>query len=163
MKLTKGFQHLGISTDYRLQAIQGAREAQDRLKTVSPLELEVIYTTDAGTQHALDMACKLAEDLTARIRLVYVYTVPYALPLNAPAVPLAFLVGKLGRLAANFPNPVSVHIFLCRDRLETLQRVLKSRSIVVVGGARRGWLSSEQRLARKLRKSRHEVIFVPSR
>jgi len=53
----------------------------------------------------------------------------------------------------------SVHIYLCRDRFETLASVLSPRSIVVLGGRKRWWPTREKSLASKLRKAGHEVVF----
>jgi hypothetical protein len=56
----------------------------------------------------------------------------------------------------------AVHHYLCRDRRSVLTAVLKPRSIVFIGGAKRWWPTPEMRLARKLSRSGHEVIFVPA-
>jgi len=44
--------------------------------------------------------------------------------------------------------------------VETLKAVLSQRSLVVVGGHKRWWPTPEKRLARKLRRAGHEVIFT---
>jgi hypothetical protein len=49
---------------------------------------------------------------------------------------------------------------LCRDRVETLRKVLKPHSLVVIGGRRSWWPTPENRLARQLRRSGHEVVFA---
>ena len=51
-------------------------------------------------------------------------------------------------------------IYLCRDRVETLTAVLSPHSLVVIGGRKRWWPTAEKRLARKLRRAGHEVIFT---
>jgi hypothetical protein len=63
-------------------------------------------------------------------------------------------------IASENPVETSVHIYLCRDRLEVLRSVLKPRSLVVLGGPKRWWPTPERRLARKLRQSGHEVILI---
>ena len=47
-----------------------------------------------------------------------------------------------------------------RDPAETLAAVLKPDSVVVLGGRKRWWPTTEERLARKLRRIGHEVIFT---
>jgi hypothetical protein len=62
-------------------------------------------------------------------------------------------------IAIESPVETIVRVFLCRDRLETLSMVLKPHSLVVVGGRGRWWPTAEERLARRLRRAGHEVIF----
>ena len=99
--------------------------------------MEVIYTSDEGTKRALQKEWALAQDLSARVRLVFVYAVPYALPLGRPAVSLPFLQGKLLKLASGFPGEASVHIILCREFLRAVQDTLPPDSLVVLGGRKR--------------------------
>jgi hypothetical protein len=98
--------------------------------------------------------------LSARIALLVPQIVPYPLPLETPPVLLDFSEQRLREIAAGSPVRTGVHIYLCRDRLETLRAVLPPRSIVVVGGAKRWWPGSDKRLARQLRRAGHEVIFT---
>jgi len=53
-----------------------------------------------------------------------------------------------------------VQLYLCRDDMDTLNKILKPHSLVVVGGRTRFWPTQAQRLARRLRKSGHEVILT---
>lgn len=126
-----------------------------------PLAVEVIYTTDEGTKHALRKAWALAKDLGAHVRLVFVYAVPFTLPLGKPAVSLPFLQSKLVKLASDFPGEASVHIFLCREALRALQGVLPQTSLVVLGGRRRWWWPTKgQRMEKRLKKMGHQVVFA---
>jgi hypothetical protein len=137
------------------------RDNQRRLRETKALAVEVIYTTDHGTQCALEKAWALANDLGARVRIIYIYAVPYALPLEKPAVPLPFLQNKLVKLAGDFPGEVSVQIFLCREVFRALKDALPQSSLVVLGGTRRWWLpTKEQQLERRLKKLGHQVIFA---
>jgi hypothetical protein len=127
------------------------------------LAVEVIYTTDEGTKHALRKAWALAQDLGAHVRLVYVYAVPYTLPLGRPAISLPFVQNKLVKLAGDFPGEASVHIFLCREALRALQDALPQTSLVVLGGRRRRWWPTKgQRMESRLKKLGYQVIFEES-
>jgi hypothetical protein len=125
------------------------------------LAVEVIYTTDEGTKHALRKAWALAQDLGAHVRLVFVYAVPYTLSLGKPAVSLPFLQNKLVKLASDFPGNASVHIVLCREALRALQGALPQTSLVILGGRRRWWWPTKgQRMEEWLKKMGHQVIFA---
>jgi hypothetical protein len=138
-------------------------DSQRRPGEPKALAVEVIYTTDEGTQHALRKAWALAQDLGAHVRLVYVYAVPYTLPLGKPAISLPFLQTKLVKLAGDFPGQASAHIFLCREALRALQDVLPRTSLVVLGGRRRWWWPTKgQRIEKRLKKLGHQVIFAES-
>lgn len=126
--------------------------------------MEVIYTTDEGTNHALHRAWVLAQDLGAQVRLVFVHAVPYSLPVAKPAIALRFLQNKLVKLADEFPGQVSVHFYLCREALRALQDALPQSSVVIPGGRRRRWWwpTKGQRMERRLKKLGHRVIFADS-
>jgi len=109
------------------------------------------------------MADELAHKLGAQIRLLVPYEVPYALPLSKPAVPVEFLEGQIRALAGKARLDVAAHIFLCRDKISTLKLLLRPRSCVVVGGKKRWWPTSAQRLAQGLQKDGHQVIFAELR
>lgn len=127
------------------------------------LAVEVVYTTDEGTQYAIRKAWGLARDLGAQVRIVFMCAVPYTLPLAKPAISLPFLQNKLVKLASDFPGEASVHIFLCRETLRALQNALPPGSVVVLGGRRRRWWPTQgQRMERRLQEMGHQVIFADS-
>lgn len=152
-----------VAVPPRIGGLWLAPESQARLGETGPLAVDVIYTTEKGTQRALEKARALAQELRAHIRLVFIYAVPYTLPLTKPAVPLLFLEDKLGKLASGFSGEASVQIFLCRETLQTLEDVLPQASLVVLGGRRRWWPTKAQRLERRLQKLGHQVIFTEAR
>jgi hypothetical protein len=136
-------------------------DGQCRPGKLKALAVEVVYTTDEGTKYALRKAWALAQDLGANVRLVFVYAVPFTLPLGKPAIPLPFLQNKLLKLANDFPGEASVHIFLCREALRALQDALPQTSLVVLGGRRRWWWPTKgQRMERQLERMGHQVIFA---
>jgi len=134
-----------------------AVEAQDE---ETRLGVVVIFTSVEATVEALRRAGALASSLHARITLVVPQVVPYPLPLASPPVLLDFSERRFRVIAEESPVETTVRLYLCRDRMETLSAVLASHSLVVLGGRRRWWPTGEKRLARRLRRAGHEVIFT---
>jgi len=145
-------------------------------ETPAPLEITVLFTGSSSngssskdvryTLEALRKAAQLALGLHAQIRLVVPQVVPYPLPLTSPPVMLEFTERRFRviaaqQAAANQPIDMRVEIYLCRDTDQMLDQALKPKSMVIFGGAKRWWPTAEQRLARRLRRNGHEVIFVP--
>src|SRR5262245_33272614 len=103
----------------------------------SELRVKVVVTTIEETRSALKTACDLSTGLQADIDLVLPEVVPYPLALSRPAVPPAFLLQRLMSLAAEAEMLPSIHVYLCRDRTQTLIEVLAPHSIVVLCSIRR--------------------------
>jgi hypothetical protein len=131
-----------------------AEEAEPRLN------IDVIFTSVRETLAALKRAGELATRLNARITLVVPQVVSYPAPLESPPVLIEFNENRFRVIASESSVETTVRIYLCRDRWEALQLVLKRRSVVVLGGRKRWWPTEERRLARKLRRSGHEVIYT---
>ncbi len=123
-------------------------------------EISVIFTSFDATAAALKMAGTLVKGLSVHINLVVPQVVPYPLPLDAPPVLREFCERRLRDIANESPVDTTVLVYLCRNRLGTLRAVLKRGSIVVIGGCRRWWPTPEESLARKMRRSGHEVVFT---
>jgi hypothetical protein len=131
-----------------------ARESEFRLN------LDVVFTSVEPTLAALKKAGALASRLNGRITLVVPQIVPYPLPLRTPPVLIEFNEKRFRIIAGESPVETTVRIYLCREPLETLAAVLQPHSLVVLGGHRSWWPTAEKRLARKLRRAGHEVIFT---
>ena len=127
------------------------------------LEVCVIITDAPGTRAALYMADGLAQKLGAHIKLLMLYEVPYTLPLTKPAVPVEFLEGQVRNLARNTGLEVAAHVYLCRDKRRALELLLRPSSLIAVGGKKRWWPTSAQKLAHDLQKAGHHVIFAELR
>ena len=172
---------MGIRAHYKIEAhLNSSRSVEFGIKTPSgceqpiigdtsaaadrheELEIFVIYTDNLGTLAALRTADQLTKKLEARLRLLMLHEVPYALPLTRPAVPVGFLEEQLHAWASKIPIDIVAHIYLCRDKCRTVRLILKPRSIVILGGRKRWW-SVEKKLARVLSKDGHHVIFAESR
>lgn len=139
------------------------RDQTSRTSSGAGLCVTVIATTEEGTTAALNAAKWLATDLDARITLLKMEIVPIRLPLYRPPVSLKFTIKQqhsLVRQSGAREDDVDIQIRLCRDCDSGLQRVLRRRALVVIGGKRHWWLSGEERLERVLRRLGHHVIFI---
>ncbi len=123
------------------------------------LNIAVVFTSAAATLAALKEAGTLASSLGARVTLIVPQVVPYPLPLESPPVLLDFNENRFRQIAAESPVETTVQIYLCRDSLTTVMKVLTPSSLVVIGGRRRWWPTRERSLVRRLRKAGHEVVF----
>ena len=127
------------------------------------LRLYVVFTTLEGTKAALQVANGLARDLAAKVTLVVLQIVPYPLPLDRPPVHSKVAEKPLSELASGQGADISVSVYLCRDREETLRQKLPADSVVLIG-TRRRWLDfAERALAGRLRHDGHHVIVVEPR
>jgi hypothetical protein len=126
----------------------------------SGLNVSVVFTSVESALAALRMAGALADRLNGRVTLLVPQVVPYPLPLASPPVLIDWNERRFRRIADGCPVSTSVEVYLCRDRLETLKRILPTGSVVVVGGARRWWPTAETRLAAGLLRAGHAVIFA---
>ena len=127
------------------------------------LEVNVIFTDPQATVAALKTAGSLARDLGACIRVRAAIAVPYALPLDKPPVSAGFIEELLSDLVCRLELDAfepSVHLYLCRDQVETLLQVLSPNSLVVIGGRKHWWPTAERRMARALRSKGHRIVFI---
>jgi hypothetical protein len=124
------------------------------------LQLNVLYTSHSGTRAALQLVSRMAVSLSTSPRVLRLYVVPYALPLERPPVSVDVLEEQLRALAGESKTEFSAHVYLCRETRKTLHQLFPPRSLIVLGGKKRWWPTKEQRWADQLRKEGHEVIFV---
>jgi hypothetical protein len=124
------------------------------------LQVVIPHRSPELTRAALKYASGLADDLNVRLRLVDVHVVPYGVPLNEPTVDPKHLVRRIRNLARETTLPVSAEIVYARDWEQGLRRVLSPASLVLMAIQRSWWRSSDKRLAARLRKLGHQVIWV---
>ena len=124
------------------------------------LDVHVIFTSFPRTRTALAAAASLAAGLDARVTILAAQVVPYPLPLEEPPVAVDFTEQKLWQMAIEQQSEAAVSIYLCRDREETIRRVLRPESVVVIGGRKWWWPSEEHHLAKTLRRDGHRVILA---
>ncbi len=126
--------------------------AQDREEAVY-----VIYTNFEGTRRALCAAARLVRGLGIRLVLLAAQLVPFPLPLEEPPVASEFTRRRMADLAVE--ADAEVRVLLCRDRGETLRRVLPPGALVLYAAPRRWWWGWERTLRRQLRREGHQVIW----
>jgi len=143
----------------KILATAPGRPAQHTVEQQDQLNIAVVFTSVDSTLAALKEAGTLAQSLGAQITLLVPQVVPYPLPLESPPVLVDFNEKRFHVIASQSPVETKVCICLCRDQIETLRAVLRPGSIVVVGGRKRWWPTREARMADKLRKAGHEVLF----
>lgn len=128
-----------------------------------PLEVNVIHTDQRDTVCALGFAARMARNLGACIRIRAAVPVPLQLQLDQSLISVQFIEKMLCDLARRFGAGVdekTVQVYLCRDRIETLLRILGPHSLVVIAERRRWWRTPATRLAQALRDDGHDVVFV---
>lgn len=143
-----------------MQKNRSARSEAEVPQVLATLHIVVPVRDPALTRVALEKAGNLGADLNVRLRLIDVRVVPYALPLDRPAVNCRLLERKLGALATESKLPVSPELIFARDWEEGFRRALKPRSVVVLGIRKTWWPSRDKRMAARLRKHGHQVIWV---
>jgi hypothetical protein len=124
------------------------------------LDVSVIFTSVGPTLGALRKAAVFAKRLAGRITLVVPQIVPYPLPLSSPPILLDFNEKRFVTLCSESRVATTVCIYLCRDRLQALAKILRPSSVVVLGTRKRWWPTAESRLAKRLRSMGHEVVLV---
>jgi hypothetical protein len=129
-------------------------------RTGAQLSVTVVFTTVGWTLEALRKAGSLASQLGGCITLLVPQVVPYPLPLESPPVLIDWSERRFRVIAEESTVETKVRLYLCRDRLSTLLRILKPASVVVIGCRKRWGPTPEKRLARQLRRAAHEVILV---
>ena len=153
-------ERVSLAYDKRLAPANGRPEAPPTGRRDPTLNVDVVFTSHEATLAALKRAGELASRLNARISLIVPQVTPFPCPLSSPPVLLDFSERRLAALAAQSPVDITVRLYLCRDKWETLRTVLRPRSLVVVGGRKRWWPTRETILAGKLRRAGHEVVFA---
>jgi len=126
------------------------------------LEVNVLYTDAPGTRIALNRVTTLSQGMETRIRLIALQVVPYQLPLIELSRSSVFAEGQIRSLVSNLSMDARVDIYLCRQWMKDLLRILKPHSLVVLGTHGLWWRFKEWQLARLLRKNGHQVVIFAS-
>src|SRR5262245_35056391 len=123
-------------------------------------EVFVVFTDTDGTAAALKAACAWADRLKFQIDLIVPQVVPFPLAPTHPAVPIGFISREIRKLVDSIGVDTNVHIYLCRDRVQTLKEVLPRNAIVLLGCRRKRFSWPVWRLARKLQGCGHTILTV---
>jgi hypothetical protein len=127
------------------------------------LEVNVIFTNARATAVALKTARELVRDLQGCIRVIQVIAVPFSLPLHHPQISVPFMEKALSDLASKFEDcsvQIAAHLYLSRNRVETLSEILQPNSLVVLAGPKRPWPTAASRIAKRLRAEGHRVVMI---
>ena len=149
----------GKKRSHGISALQKT-PAANSTATYEGLPLTVVYTTAEATLAALRYAGELAAQLGARIRVLMIQAVPYALPLDRPQVDPNFRIRQFLTRSENEWVDTRIDALLCRDVQACLLEALKPRSLVLIGAHRRRWFAREKRWERTLKRAGHHVIIV---
>ena len=125
----------------------------------SSLEIVVMHTAPGETISALKMAAELASGL-APVRLLAVQVVPYPVDLYTPPIATEFLEKRFTEMVSEAAVTASVDIRIGRDTGDVIEAGVGPHSVVVIGGRRRWWPTATMRLARRLERSGHQVVFA---
>src|SRR2546425_11167640 len=126
----------------------------------SDVAIVIPHKTHQLTKAALNYAASLANDLNVRIRLVDVHVVPWGVPLDEPTVDPKYLTRRIRTLAQESTLPVSAEVVYARDWEQGLRRSLGPGSVVLMAIQRSWWRTGDKRLAARLRKLGHQVVWV---
>ncbi len=138
-----------------------ATTARSIVSVQATMEIVVLHTTVAETLAALKTAARLAGGLSARIRLLVLEVVPYPLPLDRPNVPLPFTHRRFRTLSSSLETSIetNIDIHLVRDPDKAIESVLEPNSVVVMGTRRSWWPSAHRRVAKRLARLGHQVVW----
>ena len=125
------------------------------------LQITIPYRDSKLTRAALKFAATLIDGQNARVRLIDVHVVPYGVSISQPTTDPK-LERRLKSLARDYEVPVSAEVVYARDWEQGFRRVLTPGSIVLLPMRRAWWSTSEKRMAERLRKLGHTVIWVES-
>ncbi len=140
------------------EVLSGSPHSPDMIP--ADLQVAIPHRNPELTRAALRYVGSLASGLNLRLRLIDVHVVPYGVPLDEPTVNPKHLERRLKSLAQECPAQVSAEIVYARDWELGLRRALGPASVVLIPIKRSWWRTSEKRLAARLRKLGHQVIWV---
>jgi hypothetical protein len=126
------------------------------------LDIVVPFTTPRLTRLALKKAEEMSAELPSRIRVLRLLTVPYPLDLKQPPVALDILREQTRQVARGI-GAAEIVLFLTRDPEESLLKILRPDSIVVLASKKRWWRTAQERLEKVCARHGHQVALVYSR
>ena len=158
--------HRKDTPEYLGRSNQAHLEGPVLATPVDLLGINVVYTGPEATAAAFRVAEALARGLEATVHVRAAVSVPYHLSVSNPLISLSFLQQLLCGIIERFASTTRqyvLHVYLCRNRIETLLKVLRPSSVLVIGGRRRLWPTAEGRLSKAAISAGHSVAFVDAR
>jgi len=73
---------------------------------------------------------------------------------------LPFTQRRFRTLAKEASIETNVDIHLVRDREKALGEILEPRSVVVMGGHRSWWPSAHRKIAKRLERAGHQIVYA---
>lgn len=140
----------------------GVGDSRELAVSVADLQVVIPHRTPELTRSALKYASTLAMDLNVRLRLIDVHVVPYGVPLDEPTVDPRHLARRVRSLAMESELPISAEVIYARDWELGLRRALAPGTLVLMAMKRSWWPTKDKRLASRLRKLGHQVMWVES-
>ena len=136
----------------------------DRWGARESISLNVLYTNPEATAIA-PANCRITVSRSSSDYPRASYSVQFHIASRSTILsyPLHFLARLLREIVERFGSAARqyvLHIYVCRSRIDTLLRVLRPSSLVVIGGRRRIWPTAETRLSKAVAAAGHSVAFV---
>ena len=119
-------------------------------------EVIIPFTTSRLTRAALDKADQLLLELDVTIRLISVQVVPFSLPIYSPLVSNSFF--KIATHHLTSRSSARAELYRTREPESVWASCLKPNSLIVIATPRRLWRTPQEKLARVLRRSGHDVL-----
>jgi hypothetical protein len=136
------------------------RESDSAAVMYDDVQIVIPFRDSKLTKAALKYATGLLDGQNLRMRLIDVHVVPHGVPLDHPTVDPKHLERRLKNLVRQSELPVSAEIVYARDWEQGFRRALMPGSIVLLPIRRAWWRTSEKRMAARLRRFGHTVIWV---
>jgi hypothetical protein len=141
--------------------LTGHQEQSRSYESQTKFCLTVLFTSVKGTLTALREAARIAPQLSAGIRILVPYVVPYPLPIDQPRVDPLFRLRQFRTVCEQESIATRIDIRLCRDALQCVGESLPPDSLILVGISRNWWpFNQERRLMRCLTAAGYEVVPV---
>jgi hypothetical protein len=109
----------------------------------------------------LDFATTLVQELSVPFRLLEMRVVPHGISLDMPARRKR-LENNLRRIAKKSAVPIRTDVILARNWEQGIRRALRTRSIVLIPIQESSRTRQDKRMAERMRKCGHQVIWLGS-
>jgi hypothetical protein len=135
-------------------------ERRDHATPGPAVEMHIIATTGEGTLSALAEARRRVEGVeNARIVLLVPHPVSYAVPPDPEAA--TAIREQYRALVASAGVDAVVRVCFCHRREDAFRWMLGKHALVVMGGRHRWWWpTAAERIADRLKRQGHDVVFA---